>query len=87
MLPEIEGVSGEKIPVGSVPGTYTITLTTSGTTATGGSIAITAPNATKGNASVELDATMTHDSDAIAAPTGSTVITPSLLKGLLAQAT
>lgn len=87
VLPAIEGVSGEKIPVGSVPGTYTVTLTTSGSAATGGSIAITAPNGTKGNESVELDATVTHDSDAITAPTGATVITSTLLKGLLAQAT
>jgi hypothetical protein len=71
----------------TVPGTYAITVTTSGNTATGGSIAITAPDGTAGNQTVTLTATVAHASDAIVAPTGATIITPALLKGLLAQAT
>ena len=71
----------------TVPGTYAITVTTSGNTATGGSIAITAPDGTAGNQTVSLAATAAHASDPIVAPTGATIITPALLKGLLAQAT
>jgi hypothetical protein len=86
VLPTIEGLSGKTVNPGPVKGTYTITLTTSGTTATGGSVAITAPNGTSGDETVQVNATLTHSDDAITAPTGATVITPALLKGLVSQA-
>jgi hypothetical protein len=57
----------------------------SGVTATGGSIEITAPSGSSGNASVGIHAAVTHDADTVVAPTGATIITPSLLKSLLAQ--
>jgi hypothetical protein len=87
VLPTIESVAGTTMHPTSVKGNYTITLTMSGATATGGSITITTPNGTQGNASVGLQATVTHNNDSIAAPSGATVITKSLLKGLLSQAT
>jgi hypothetical protein len=70
--------------VGAVPGTYTLTLTNSGSVATGGSISITAPegSGSPGNATVTLTAAVTHDNDAIVAPTNATVITPALLQQL-----
>ena len=86
VLPTIESVAGTTMHPSSVKGSYTITLTMSGATATGGSITITAPNGTQGNASVGLQATVTHNSDSIVAPSGATIITKSLLKGLLSQA-
>jgi hypothetical protein len=86
VLPTIESVAGTTLHPGVVKGTYTITLTMSGATATGGSITITAPNGNQGNASVGLQATVTHNSDSIVAPTGATIITKSLLEGLLSQA-
>lgn len=86
VLPTIERIDATTTHPTSVKGNYTITLTMSGTTATGGSITVTAPNGTQGNASVGLQATVTHNNDSIVAPTGATIITKSLLKGLLSQA-
>lgn len=86
VLPAIDSVEGTTVHPGTVPGNYTITLTMSGATATGGSITITAPNGTQGNESVGLQATVTHNNDSIAAPSGAIVVTKSLLKGLLSQA-
>jgi hypothetical protein len=86
VLPTIESLEGTNAHPTSVKGNYTITLTMSGATATGGSITVTAPNGTQGNASVGLQATVTHNSDSIDAPSGATIITQSLLKGLLSQA-
>jgi len=98
IYPAIASLSGTSIGLGgaaslglptsppTVPGTYRISVAISGSTATGGSITITAPNGTQGNASVNLDATVTHNSLAIDAPANSTVITPSFLKELSSQA-
>ena len=71
----------------AVPGSYTISVTTSGTTATGGSITITAPNGTSGTDSATVTTTVAHASVAVVAPTGATIITPALIKSLLSQAT
>lgn len=87
LLPTIKGLdSGTLNAPSDVPGTYGLTITTSGSTATGGSIAITAPNGTKGNDTVTLNATVAHASNAVTAPIGATIITSSMLKGLLSQA-
>ena len=70
--------------VHSVPGTYTLTLTNAGSTATSGSISITAPegSGSPGNATVTLNAAVTHDNDSIDVPTNVTVITPALIQQL-----
>jgi hypothetical protein len=86
VLPAIQSLSGSTGTVSSVKGTYQLTLTTSGATATGTSVTITAPNGTQGNASVTLTATIAHASDSIAAPANPTVVTRSMLEGLLAEA-
>ncbi|MGP8009668.1 MAG: hypothetical protein ACLPKZ_05355 [Acidimicrobiales bacterium] len=86
VLPTIESLTNSSEQPGTVKGSYTIVLTTSGSTATGASIKITAPNGTKGNASVQLTATIAHANDSIVAPSGATVLTRSMLEGLLAQA-
>ena len=85
--PTIAAADGDLTTPSDVPGTYAVTITTSGSSTTGGSVAITAPGATGVDETVTLNATVAHASDDIAAPTGATVITPALLKGLLAQAT
>ncbi len=85
LLPTIESLDPSAgASVGAVPGTYTLTLTNSGSVATGGSISITAPegSGSPGNATVTLTAAVTHDNDAIVAPTNATVITPALLQQL-----
>ena len=90
VLPTIESIDpSASSSVGKVPGTYTLTLTDNGSVATGGSVSITAPEGSggSGNATVSLSATVTHDSDAIVAPTGATVITPALIQQLLGSTT
>lgn len=86
VLPVVESLGGSSDGASSVKGTYTLSLTTSGTTATGASITITAPNGTQGNASVALAATIAHASESISAPANPTVVTRSMLEGLLAEA-
>lgn len=82
--PTIASVDPSASTTGPVPGSYTLTLTNSGSAATGGSISITAPqgNGTPGNATVSLSATVTHDDDPIAVPPDVTVITPALIQQL-----
>ncbi len=86
VLPTIKSVTSRPINLSSVKGTYEISVTLSGSTATGGSIRITAPSGMGGNASIALETTVTHASNNITAPSGATVITPALLKGLMSQA-
>jgi hypothetical protein len=68
-----------------VKGTYDLTLMTSGSNATGGSLTINVPGSS-GDQSVGLQATVTHNNDPIATPTDATVVTPALIKGLLSEA-
>jgi hypothetical protein len=86
LLPTINSLGGSDASLSSVKGTYALELATSGSNATGASITVTAPNGTQGNASVELTATVAHASNTIVAPTGATVVTKSLLDGLLSEA-
>jgi len=85
LLPTIEGLDpSAATSVGAVPGTYTLTLTNSGSVATGGSISITAPegSGSSSDATVTLQAAVTHNSDSIDVPTGVTDITPALIQQL-----
>ncbi len=83
LLPTLDSVTHMTVPAPKhLKGTYTLTLNTSGTTATGASVVITAPNGTQGNASVGLHATIGHDQVTVTAPTGATVITAALIKQL-----
>ncbi|HET8990762.1 MAG TPA: hypothetical protein VFN59_06660 [Acidimicrobiales bacterium] len=74
----------------TVAGTYSISLTTSGTTATGGSITITSPSPSalgpSSPVTVSLDATAGHDSLPVVAPANAIVVTPSMLSQLAAIA-
>ena len=63
-------------------GTYTLSVSVSGSNATSASVSITAPNGKKGTATGTLKATFAHASTIVSAPSGATMITPSLLSGL-----
>ncbi len=82
--PTIASLDPSAPAAGPVKGTYTLTLTDSGSTATAGSISITAPQGggTPGNATVTLSATVTHDNDPVSVPSDVTVITPALIQQL-----
>jgi hypothetical protein len=84
IAPTISTLDPTASTAGPVPGTYTLTLTNSGSVATGGSISITAPQGSgaSGNATVSLNATITHDNDSIDVPANVTVITPALIQQL-----
>ena len=81
IAPTLVGITHAPAP-SNVQGHYTISFTLSGSDVSGGSISITAPNGTKGDMTATLSATVTHDATSVDVPTGATIITPSLLKGL-----
>jgi hypothetical protein len=82
--PTITSVTKTTIPpsAAAVKGTYTLTLTNAGSTATGASVTIKGPGGAPQITSVGLVASITHDAGAITAPSGATVITPALIKQL-----
>lgn len=82
-LPIIDSLTGKTSDVTSVKGTYNVTLTMSGASASGGSIGITAPNGTNGDQTVTLNATVAHASSDIVAPTNPTIMTAAFLKSIL----
>jgi hypothetical protein len=86
LWPTVEGLDPSSVakPT-SVKGSYTLTLSTSGSMVTGGSISITAPS-TGGNDTVGLKATISHNGATVVAPTNATVLSESVLKGLLNEA-
>lgn len=86
LWPTVEGLDPSSIAKPTnVKGSYTLTLSTSGSTVTGGSISITAPS-TGGNDTVGLQATVTHNGATVVAPANATVLSESVLKGLLNEA-
>lgn len=85
VLPAVKSFTGAATTPTNVKGTYNIGFTMSGSTASGASIKITAPNGTKGNATVGLHATLRHDATSVVAPSGATKITRALLSQLLSQ--
>ncbi len=87
VLPTVKGLDPAAQAPTNVKGTYTIGFTMSGSTATGASIKITAPNGSKGNASVGLHASLSHNATSVVAPSGATKITRALLSQLLSQVT
>jgi len=85
LYPTLTSIDPTMSKPADVKGTYDLTLTTSGSTATGGSLTITVPGSA-GDQSVGLQATVTHNNDPIVTPTDATVVTPTLIKGLLSEA-
>jgi hypothetical protein len=85
LYPTLTSIDPTMSKPADVKGTYDLTLTTSGSTATGGSLTITVPGST-GDQSVGVQATVTHNNDPIVTPTDATVVTPALIKGLLSEA-
>jgi hypothetical protein len=85
VLPTVEKLDSSVTDPGKVPGTYTVAMTMSGSTATGASISITAPNGTSGNETAEIDATIAHAAITVSAPTDATTITPAIIAQLEGQ--
>jgi len=86
LWPTVEGLDPSTVAKPTnVKGSYTLTLSTSGSTVTGGSISITAPG-TGGNDTVGLQATVTHSGATISVPANATVLSESVMKGLLNEA-
>jgi hypothetical protein len=87
LLPEVEQIEGHTIALPKVPGTYSVGITMSGSNATGGSLSVTAPDGTSGNATIDVEATVAHATVTIAAPSGATVVTKALIQQLEGQVT
>lgn len=83
-LPILNGLTGQTSQISNVKGTYAVTLMMSGSSATGGSIAITAPNDTSGNQTITLNATVAHANDVITPPANVTIMTSTLLTSIMA---
>jgi hypothetical protein len=82
LLPALSGLTHSTTAPRAPKGTYTLTLTTSGSTVSGLSISVSAPYRTSSTATGTLTATVAHDDITISAPSPVTTITPSLLAGL-----
>ncbi len=85
-LAPVLGVATGATP--TVAGTYSISLTTSGTTATAGSVTITSPSpralGPSSPVTVSVDATANHESRPVVTPADAIVVTPSMLGQLAA---
>lgn len=86
VLATIPSIGSDVTTPTSVRGTYRLTLSMSGSSASTGSVTITTP-ATGGDVAVSLNAAIAHASDPVSAPSGATVVTPALLHELESQAT
>lgn len=69
-----------KIPVSATPGTYSVTVKTAESRATGANVVVTVPNGTYGNIIVTAVATFAHQGVKVSAPANPLVITPALIK-------
>jgi hypothetical protein len=69
-----------KITVPTTPGTYSITVKSTETQATGANVVVTLPNTTYGNIIVTAVATFAHQGVKVNAPANPLVITPALIK-------
>lgn len=66
-----------------VKGSYTLSMTTSGSTITGGTVSITAPASSgAGNDTVAFSATVNHNAATVSAPSGATVVSKQLIQQL-----
>ena len=84
--PTIAGIANRVLRPTASPGTYKLVLTTSGSSVTGLSVSVTAPNGTKGNATGTVTAKVSHDSDSVTVPTGATVVSKQLISELESMA-
>jgi hypothetical protein len=82
MLPTVEKLESNTFNPGKVPGTYTVAIKMSGSTTTGASISIVAPNGSLGNSTLDVGATIAHAAITVSAPVGATTITPAMLAQL-----
>ena len=68
-------------------GTYTFSISTSGSSTTGASISVTSPNSKKVNVTETLMVTIAHANEAVTAPSGATVLTSTMIRQLLSRGT
>lgn len=66
---------------GQVKGSYTLSVTTTGSVALGMSVSVTEPNGHK-DATVTISATFSHADDVVTAPSGATLITKAFITSL-----
>jgi len=87
IYPTIKALSHVTAPSESqAQGTYKVTISTSGSSATAASIAITAPNGSAGNSTATISSTFAHANDPVTAPSGATALTSALLQELFGAA-
>jgi hypothetical protein len=82
LVPAVASLSHSSSTPKPTKGTYTLTLTTSGSMVSAASISVTAPYNKSGLATGSLSATVAHDTLTIGAPSPVTTITPELLASL-----
>ncbi|HEY5304406.1 MAG TPA: hypothetical protein VIJ86_10160 [Acidimicrobiales bacterium] len=81
-LPILRRVGDTTLPTTSPSGTFTATLSTSGTEATGASLALALPDGTAGHVAIKIHATFEHAAFAVNAPAQATVVTPAMISAL-----
>lgn len=81
-LPILRRAGDTALPTTSPSGTFTATLSTSGTEATGASLSLALPDGTTGHAAVKIHATFEHAAFAVNAPAQATVVTPAMISAL-----
>jgi hypothetical protein len=81
-LPILRRAGDTTLPTTTPSGTFTATLSTSGTAATGASLALSLPDGTTGHIAITVHATFEHAAFAVNAPAQATVVTPAMLSAL-----
>lgn len=85
VYPTIKSLGSVSVPTASsVPGSYTLGVTTAGANAAGASISITDPTASTGDVTGTLSATFAHANTTVTAPSNATKVTKQLLDGFFA---
>jgi hypothetical protein len=82
VAPALQQFAHSTTKLSVLQGHYTVSLTTSGTSLTGASVAVTVPSGPSGTVTSSVTATVAHDDVAVVAPSGATPITPALLASL-----
>ncbi len=80
--PILRRAGGSTLPTTTPTGTFTATLATSGTEATGASLALSLPDGTTGHVAIKVHATFEHAAFSVSAPAQATVLTPAMISAL-----
>jgi hypothetical protein len=82
VLPALNSVQHGSTPGKLAKGTYSLTITGSGSSATGATFSITAPHGSSGDATATITLAFAHAGLAVSVPSGATEITPALIRQL-----